>query len=53
VQAPDGPILTTQLYFPDEPGNAADGIFDERLVMDVSADDGRQVASFTFVVEGS
>lgn len=53
VQAPNGPVLTTQLYFPDEPGNAFDGIFDERLIMDVSDDDDRKVAFFTFVVEGS
>jgi hypothetical protein len=43
VQAPDGPILTTQLYFPDEPGNASDGIFDERLLMDMSEEDDRRV----------
>jgi protocatechuate 3,4-dioxygenase beta subunit len=53
VQAPDGPILTTQLYFPDEPGNASDGIFDERLLMDMSEDDDRRVGFFTFVVESS
>jgi protocatechuate 3,4-dioxygenase beta subunit len=35
VQRRGGDVLTTQLYFPDEPANAADGIFDERLVMDV------------------
>jgi protocatechuate 3,4-dioxygenase beta subunit len=33
AQAPDGPILTTQLYFPGEPGNASDGIFDPALVL--------------------
>jgi protocatechuate 3,4-dioxygenase beta subunit len=50
VQAPDQPLLTTQLYFPDEPANAADGIFNPALVMDVQdADDGR-LAFFTFVV---
>ena len=53
VQAPNGPILTSQLYFPDEPANAADGIFDERLIMDVSEDDDRQIGFFTFVVEGN
>jgi protocatechuate 3,4-dioxygenase beta subunit len=36
VQRPDGEVLTTQLYFPDEPQNESDGIFDEALVMDVS-----------------
>ena len=36
VQRRDGDVLTTQLYFPDEPENASDGIFDEALVMDVN-----------------
>jgi hypothetical protein len=53
VQAPNGPILTSQLYFPDEPGNASDGIFDERLLLDMSEDGDRQVGFFTFVVESS
>jgi protocatechuate 3,4-dioxygenase beta subunit len=46
VQPRGGEVLTTQLYFPDEPRNAADGLFDERLVMDF---DGR-VARFDFVL---
>ena len=36
VQRPNGPVLTTQLYFPDEAQNESDGIFDEALVMDVN-----------------
>jgi protocatechuate 3,4-dioxygenase beta subunit len=45
-------LLTTQLYFPGEPGNARDGIFDRRLLMRV-ADAGReQAARFDFVVAG-
>ena len=27
VQAANGPVLTTQLYFPDDPGNARDPLF--------------------------
>lgn len=51
VQAPGKPVLTTQLYFPDEPGNAGDGIFDPALVMDVrDAADGGKAAAFDFVV---
>ncbi len=51
VQAPNGPILTTQLYFPDEPRNAADSIFDARLVLPIqSAGDGL-AATFDFVVQ--
>jgi protocatechuate 3,4-dioxygenase beta subunit len=34
VQPANGAILTTQLYFPDEPGNARDGIFRPELLMD-------------------
>ena len=36
VQRPRGQVLTTQLYFPGEPDNEGDGIFDEALLMDVS-----------------
>lgn len=52
VQAPNGPELTTQLYFPDEPENDSDGIFDPSLVIDM-VDDGAKdkLAFFTFVVE--
>jgi len=35
VQAPGRPILTTQLYFPNEPRNNTDTIFDPRLLMTV------------------
>jgi protocatechuate 3,4-dioxygenase beta subunit len=53
VQEPDRPVLTSQLYFPDEPANASDGIFDPSLVMDLADadnDDGK-VGFFTFVLE--
>lgn len=50
VQAPDGPLLTTQLYFPDEPGNASDGIFDAALVMDMAGDANERTGAFDFVV---
>jgi protocatechuate 3,4-dioxygenase beta subunit len=46
VQAPSGPVLTTQLYFPDEPANRRDVIFDRRLVLGLERDVGR----FDFVV---
>jgi protocatechuate 3,4-dioxygenase beta subunit len=53
VQAPDGPVLTTQLYFPGEPGNDRDGIFRPELVLSDVRDrgDARQ-GSFTFVLAG-
>ncbi len=53
AQAPNQPVLTTQLYFPDEPGNESDGIFDPALVMDLHDDeepDG-QLGFFTFVLD--
>ena len=33
VQAANGPVLTTQLYFPDEPGNRRDRLFDPALLV--------------------
>jgi protocatechuate 3,4-dioxygenase beta subunit len=51
VQAPNGPLLTTQLYFPNEARNASDGIFSPALVLPIqTADDGSESASFDFVV---
>jgi protocatechuate 3,4-dioxygenase beta subunit len=53
VQAPDGPVLTSQLYFPDEPENERDGIFDPALVIDLEdATDGK-VGFFNFALEPS
>jgi protocatechuate 3,4-dioxygenase beta subunit len=46
VQAPNRPVLTTQLYFPNEPRNATDSLFDRRLLMTVGG--GR--AGFDFVL---
>jgi protocatechuate 3,4-dioxygenase beta subunit len=51
VQAPNGPVLTTQLFFPGEARNATDGIFDRSLVLNtVDNADGTQSAVFNFVV---
>jgi protocatechuate 3,4-dioxygenase beta subunit len=50
AQAPNQPVLTTQLYFPDEPANATDGIFDPALVMDMEDAADGEVAFFTFVL---
>ena len=53
VQAPDGPVLTTQLYFPGEPENQRDGIFSSELLLaDVRDAGGARRGSFTFVLEG-
>jgi protocatechuate 3,4-dioxygenase beta subunit len=35
-QAPGGKILTTQFYFPGEPGNGRDGLFREELLLQLS-----------------
>jgi protocatechuate 3,4-dioxygenase beta subunit len=50
AQASNQPVLTTQLYFPDEPANASDGIFDPALVMDVEDAADSEVGFFTFVL---
>lgn len=52
VQAPGGPVLTTQLYFPDEPLNAGDGLFDPSLVVRYQPASDVVTASFDFVVTG-
>ena len=50
VQAPNRPVLTTQLYFPGEAGNGRDPIFNRDLVMRVQdAADGK-MATFDFVL---
>ena len=51
MQAPQQPVLTTQLYFPDEPGNSRDGLFRRELVMRMAeAGDGLS-AQFAFVLD--
>ncbi len=50
AQAPNQPVLTTQLYFPDEPANATDGIFHPALVMDMEDAADGEVGFFTFVL---
>lgn len=51
VQAPNRPVLTTQLYFPDEARNRADGIFNAALVIGVRDTAGGQAGSFNFVLK--
>lgn len=36
VQAPGGPLLTTQLYFPDVPQNRRDGLFSPALLLSLA-----------------
>lgn len=51
VQAPNRPVLTTQLYFPNEPRNNTDTIFDPRLLMTVRDANGGREAAFDFVLD--
>jgi protocatechuate 3,4-dioxygenase beta subunit len=51
VQAPNGPLLTTQLYFPGEARNATDSIFNPRLVLAVQEAAGGMRATFDFVLD--
>ena len=48
VQRVGGRVLTTQLYFPDDPGNERDGLFRPELALRMRA---RGEAAFDFVVE--
>lgn len=51
VQAPNQPVLTTQLYFPGEPDNARDGIYNAELEMNVQdTADGSKSGTFNFVL---
>ncbi|MFF8836119.1 carbohydrate-binding protein [Streptomyces sp. NPDC015130] len=50
LQAPGRPVLTTQLYFPNEPRNNTDTIFDPRLLMTVRDAGGAREAAFDFVL---
>jgi protocatechuate 3,4-dioxygenase beta subunit len=51
VQAPNRPALTTQLYFPGEPENKRDSIFNPKLVMALRGSAGAQAAHFDFVLD--
>jgi protocatechuate 3,4-dioxygenase beta subunit len=53
VQAPGGPVLTSQLYFPGGARNDSDGIFDASLVMQVQETAGGMTATFDFVMAES
>lgn len=51
VQAPGGPVLTTQLFFPGVPENQTDSIFDPALVVRIMDETAGLTAAFDFVVE--
>lgn len=50
VQAANQPVLTTQLYFPNEPENARDGIYNPVLEMAVQDTVEGKSATFDFVL---
>lgn len=50
AQRPGGPMLTTQLYFPDEAGNAQDGIFNDTLLLQLEQAGAERYGLFTFVL---
>lgn len=51
VQAPNRPVLTTQLYFPGEPANQRDFIFNPDLLVKVQDGADGKVAMFHFVLD--
>ena len=51
LQAPPGPILTTQLYFPGEPGNSSDFLFRRDLLVNLRDTNQGRLANFNFVLE--
>jgi len=51
VQAPGSRLLTTQLYFPDEPANRRDGLFQQALLMRVANADEGPAGRFDFVLD--
>jgi protocatechuate 3,4-dioxygenase beta subunit len=51
VQAPERPVLTTQLYFADEPANRRDGLFRRELVMRIAEAANSFAARFDFILD--
>lgn len=50
VMAPGGPVLTTQLYFPDEAQNATDSLYRAELEVRMGEEAGVRAGAFDFVV---
>lgn len=54
ADVPDRPSMltvTTQVYFPGEPRNASDDIYDPRLLLAIEPDGAGKVAGFDFVLD--
>src|SRR5262249_21840212 len=50
VQAPGSRLLTTQLYFPNEPANLRDGLFQRDLLMRVADAGDERGGRFNFIL---
>lgn len=50
VQAPNGPIVTTQLFFPGVAQNQSDSIFDQKLLLAMQNTSDGIAATYNFVV---
>jgi len=50
VQAPNGPIITSQLFFPEVAQNNSDRIFDDSLVIPVEETNNGLLGQYNFVV---
>lgn len=51
VQPPNRPVLTTQLYIPNEPANQRDFLFDPTLLIEMPATQGARTGTFHFVLD--
>ncbi|WP_328972303.1 carbohydrate-binding protein [Streptomyces sp. NBC_00239] len=51
LQAPGRRVVTTQLYFPGEPRNSTDSIFDARLLMNVRQAGPAREGTYDFVLD--
>ena len=52
VQAPSGPVLTSQLFFPGVSNNDSDSIFDPSLVVHITHQDSSSMqATFDFIIK--
>lgn len=51
AQAPGRPVLTTQLYFPGEPRNSTDPLYDPALLMNVRTVGSGKQGTFDFVLD--
>jgi protocatechuate 3,4-dioxygenase beta subunit len=50
VTAPNGPTLTTQLYFPDEAANVSDGIYNQRMLLTIEKTGAGELGRYDFVI---